>query len=193
MTAADLRHSLERLGLAQATFARLLGVTTRAVTLWLSEHRAVPPPVEAYLRLFNAAPNAVRIAEVQRFRESETTMRDGMYAVEYFSDDTGQRMAGYGFVIFDAGKVYGGDPAGGSYNGEYTYDPATGFADVSIKLTFPPDGIAVFGVSLPYEWSVNATASVNVAADPGTALLTTAHGQKVGVQFRFIRALPDAA
>jgi hypothetical protein len=120
-------------------------------------------------------------------------MRDGMYAVEYYSSDTGQLMAGYGFAIFDAGKVYGGDPFGGSYNGECIYNPATGLASVKIKLTFPPDGMAVFGVSLPYEWSVDATTAFDPLANPGAAVLTTVNGQTVNVRFRFIRALPDAA
>jgi hypothetical protein len=193
MTASDLRASIGKLGLTQVGIARLLGVTARAVTLWLGEQRAIPGPVEAYLRLLTAAPEAIRLAEVQRFNESETTMRDGMYAIEYYSNDTGKTMAGYGFVVFDAGKVYGGDPFGGSYNGEYAYNPTNGLADVKVKLTFPPGGMAVFGVSLPYEWSVEATTTFDPLANPGAAVLTTANAQTVRVGFRFVRALPDAA
>jgi transcriptional regulator with XRE-family HTH domain len=193
MTASMLRTSLSRLGLSQVQLARLLGVTTRAISLWLGEQRAVPPPVDAYLRLLAAVPEAIRLAELQRFNESEITMRDGMYAVEYYSNDTGQTMAGYGFVAFDVGKVYGGDAFGGTYNGECIYNPATGLAEVKIKLTFPPGGMAVFGVSLPYEWSVEATTRFDPLANPGAAVLTTANGQTVNVAFRFIRALPDAA
>ncbi|HEY1728116.1 MAG TPA: hypothetical protein VGG22_07075 [Candidatus Baltobacteraceae bacterium] len=193
MKASDLRASLHKLGFSQADFARLLGVTSRAVSMWLGEQRAVPPPVEAYLRLFTAAPEATRLAEVQRLSESELTMRDGMYAVEYYSNDTGQTLVGYGFVIFDAGKVYGGDPFGGTYNGEYTFDPATELVNVRIKLTFPPGAQAVFGAGPPYEWSVEATTSFLPQTTVGNALLVTTLGQTVNVSFRFIRPMPEAA
>ncbi len=120
-------------------------------------------------------------------------MRDGMYSVLYSSQDSGPTLAGYGFVIFDGGKVYGADPGGAQYNGEYTFDDQTGLADVHLKLTFAPNHVAVFGVSLPYEWSVDASCAIDPNSVDGLTRITTSLGQTVDVTFRFMRALPDAA
>jgi len=193
MTGLDLRTSLSKVGLSQVQFARQLGVTTRAVTLWLGEERSIPGPVEAYLRLFTAAPAAVRLAEVQRFNESESRMRDGMYAIQYSSPDIGHTISGFGFVIFDGGKVFGGDPFGSVYNGEYSYDEVRGVVNVTLKLTFAAGANAVFGVTNPYEWSIDATATLDPHVDVGTTMLTTSLRQTITAEYRFIRSLPDAA
>jgi hypothetical protein len=193
MTGTDLRAALVRLGVSQVAFARLAGVSTRAVTLWLSEERPIPGPVEAYVRVLSLTPESVRAAEIQRFDESEQSMREGLYTVEYVSTDTGKPLAGYGALIFDNGRVYGGDPVGGLYNGEYIYNPANGTANVNVKLTFPPGGVAVFGVSLPYEWSVEAETTFDPNASHGAATLKTVQNQTVQVRFHYIRPLLAAA
>jgi hypothetical protein len=193
MDAIGFRSTLEKLGLSQALLARLLEVTPRAVSIWLSGARPVPGPVEAYLRLFTSATAEARLAEVQRTPASDTTMRDGMYSVEYYSKDGGPTLAGYGFVIFEAGSLFGGDPAGGSYNGSYTFNAATRMVTVRVKVTFPPNGQSVFGVTLPYEWSVEGEATFDSTQNPGSAVLFLADGNTVNVGFRFIRALPEAA
>jgi transcriptional regulator with XRE-family HTH domain len=189
----ELRHELHTLGLSQVDFARLIGVTPRAVTLWLAGQRAVPPPVSAYLRLLTAAPASMRQAEFQLLKESGNSMRDGMYCVVYSSQDSGPMLAGLGFVIFDGGKIYGGDPGGCQYNGAYAFDGQTGIADVHLKLTFSPNGVSVFGVSLPYEWSVDASCTFDPTSVDGLTRITTSLGQTVDVKFQFMRALPDAA
>jgi len=193
MDETELRYALHDLGLSQVDFARLLGVTPRAVTLWLGAQRAVPPPVSAYLRLLRAAPASLRQAEFQLLKESGKSMRDGMYCVVYSSQTPGQTLAGYGFVIFDGGKIYGGDPGGCQYNGDYTFKDELGVADVRVKLTFAPNSVAVFGVSSPYEWSVDASGTIDPTSVDGFTRLTTPQGQTVDVKFQFMRALPDAA
>lgn len=52
MTARQIRKSLKDLGLSQIVFARLMGVTPRAVNLWATGKRHIPGPVIAYLRIF---------------------------------------------------------------------------------------------------------------------------------------------
>ena len=193
MTGLELRTCLAKMGLSQVQFARQLGVTTRAVTLWLGEERSIPGPVEAYLRLFTMAPAAVRLTEVQRFNESESNMRDGMYSIQYSSPDVGHAIGGFGFVIFDSGKVFGGDPFGAVYNGEYSYDEARALENVTLKLTFAAGANAVFGVTNPYEWSIDATATMDPHVDVGTTMLTTSLRQTISAEYRFIRSLPVAA
>jgi transcriptional regulator with XRE-family HTH domain len=192
MNDTELRAALAGLHLSQADFARLLGVTPRAVAMWISGERAVPPPAAAYLRFFAAAPVSVRQTELQRLKEGGMTMRDGIYLVFYHSTDTGQRLDGFGVVMFDNGKVYGGDPIGGEYTGHYTFDDASGRAHVRVTLSFPPNAPAVFGPSLPVQWSVEASCDLNPLAD-GLTRLTTTHGATVDVHFQFVRAMPEAA
>lgn len=52
----NLRDALYDHGLSQVEFARMVGVTPRAVAMWLAGQRKVPGPVKAYLRLFGAVP-----------------------------------------------------------------------------------------------------------------------------------------
>ena len=78
-------------------------------------------------------------------------MRDGMYAIEYSSVDG----SGDGVLILDNGRAFGADPWGGKYDGEYVFDETTGFAELSLKLTFAPNAPAVFGISHPYEWAID--------------------------------------
>jgi transcriptional regulator with XRE-family HTH domain len=192
MTAAELRTAVGKLALSQAQLARLLDVTPRAMSTWLSGTRPVPGPVAAYLRLFANTPRAVQLAEVQRIDESESTMRDGVYSVSYFSSDTGQLLVGHGVVVFDSGKLYGGDTVGGRYDGDYEYYPASGKVAVRAALTFPANVPAVFGPALPYEWKVQAFATFDPLQDDQVAL-TLVDGHTVTVSFTFIRELPDAA
>ena len=59
MQVADFKTALQDLGLSQADFARLVGVTSRAVALWTAGERSIPGPIESYLRLLQSAPTSV--------------------------------------------------------------------------------------------------------------------------------------
>lgn len=48
----ELRVTLERRGLTPGDFGRMLGVDRSAVSRWLTGKRRVPPPVIAYLDLY---------------------------------------------------------------------------------------------------------------------------------------------
>ncbi len=60
MNSNDLKSILGELELSQADFARLVGVTSRAVTLWIADERAIPGSVEGYLRLLQLLPPNLR-------------------------------------------------------------------------------------------------------------------------------------
>jgi hypothetical protein len=70
--ASVLRVSLERMHVTQVEFSRLVGVTPRAVALWLAGDRAIPGPVAAYVRVFKQLTRAGRIRELHRLRAGLT-------------------------------------------------------------------------------------------------------------------------
>lgn len=187
MSGEDLRATITELGLSQAEFARLVGVSSRAVTLWLVEERKIPGPVEAYVRLLFSGPASLRQAEVAKSKKRSSEMRDGMYQVEYAS----VAGAGSGVMILDAGRAYGADPFGGKYDGDYIYDENSRKAELHLKLTFAPNAPAVFGVSNPYEWSVEVTVPIDPHADHGETVMVTPLGPKVDARYKYLRALPE--
>lgn len=116
-------------------------------------------------------------------------MRDGMYGITF----SGQFSTGDGVLIFDNGRIYGSDSAGVSYDGGYIYDASANAADVKVKVTFPPNVRAVFGISNPYEWSFDVTTRVSSVAKAGALSLKSSLGQPIAANFVYLRALPDAA
>lgn len=185
----ELRAALAELALSQSDFSKLLDVTPRAVTLWLSGERAIPGPAAAYLRAFKLLPANLRQVELSRLRQRGTSMRDGMFEITYQSQhDTGACM-----LIFDSGKVYGTDSGRVKYDGEYVFDERSGRAHAKLKVTFPRDVISVFGISNPYEWSLDVTTSFDPRVESGALSVITSLGHPLNAQYRFMRALPDAA
>lgn len=51
MTATDFRNTLASLGLSQSEASRVLGVTSRAVRMWVAGDRAVPEPLAKLVKL----------------------------------------------------------------------------------------------------------------------------------------------
>jgi transcriptional regulator with XRE-family HTH domain len=189
MNADDLRAVLAELELSQADFARLTNVTPRAVALWAADERAIPGPVEGYLRLLRLLPLNLRQTELNRLKQKGTGMRDGMFGISY----QGQQGSGMGVIILDNGRVYGTDVGGVRYDGEYLFDELTGLATVKMKITFPPNIPSVFGISNPYEWAFDLTTSFNPRQNSGQLSLMTSIGKSISAQFAFLRSLPDAA
>jgi len=185
MTTVELRAFLRETGLSQADFSKLIEVTPRAVSLWLSGERAIPGPAEAYARVFRGLPAGARAVETLRLKETRA-MRDGMYAVLYHSGNQG----GYATVILDGGRAYGADPAGARYDGYYQYDESTGTAKVQLKVTFPPNVPAVFAPSQPFEWSIDIVGDVDPRLDRGHVEFTTTLGSSLHAQYQFLRGLP---
>lgn len=189
MTSNDLKTSLEELGVTQADFARLIDVTPRAVALWMASERAIPGPAEAYIRLFRLLPPNLRQVELSRLIQKGTAMRDGMFGITFQS----QQGAGMGVLVFEGGRVYGTDTEGVRYDGEYIFNESSGLADVKLKVTFPPNVKAVFGISNPYEWAFDVTTTFNPKQQSGALAIKTSLGKPIDAQFRFLRGLPDAA
>src|ERR1700693_4265118 len=67
--AAGLRVALETLKVSSRQVADWLGVSTRAVDMWLSGEREVPSPVAAYLNLVLSLPKALLTKELIRLKK----------------------------------------------------------------------------------------------------------------------------
>ena len=189
MTSNDLRSILIELRITQADFARLIGVTARAVTLWMSDERPIPGPVIAYVRVMQLLPPNLRQMELNRLKQKGTEMRDGMFVISF----QGQQGAGMGVLVFDNGRVYGTDTQGVRYDGEYLFNEGSGLADVKIKVTFPPNVRAVFGTMNPYEWAFDITSSFDPKKNSGPLTVRTSLGAPISAQYVFLRSLPEAA
>jgi hypothetical protein len=190
MTSTELKKLLVALELTQADFSRLIGMTPRAVNLWMTDvAREVPGPAAAYARLLVALPPNLRQVEFSRLKEGGTAMRDGMFGVTY----RGQAGAGMAVLIFDSGHVYGTDVAKARYDGGYVFNESTGMVDVTIKVTFPPHVTSVLGIVNPYEWSIDVKTTFDPRLDSGHLNVATSVGQMLQAQFTFMRALPEAA
>lgn len=189
MTGADLKAILAELGITQAGFARLVSVTPRAVTLWVTDERSISGPAEAYIRLLLLLPPNLRQVELNRLKEKGTAMRDGMFGITF----QGKQGAGMGVLVLDNGRVYGTDTEGVRYDGEYLFHEATGLADLKLKVTFPPNVASVFGISNPYEWSFDVTATINPKVKSGPVAVKSSLGLPLNAQYVFLRNLPEAA
>jgi hypothetical protein len=188
MVNRDLKLALSELSISQVDLARLVGVTTRAVAMWMAGDREVPGAVEAYVRLLGSLTAAQRQVELARAKDRRTMMRDGMYGVEY---DTSQG-SGMACLVLDTGRVYGADPMGGKYDGEYVYDETSGLADLSLKVTMPPNVLSVLGIKNPYEWSIDVRTKLNPKMDSGSLEVATSVGKPISATYRFLRPLPAA-
>jgi len=188
MVASELRLILQDLGLTQADFARLVGVTTRAVTLWIGGERAIPGPADAYVRVLQMLPPNLRQIELNRLKEG-SAMRDGIYKITFQGSSGG----GAGMLIFENGRVYGTDTEAVRYDGQYVFDEGSGLVSVRVKVAFPPHVTSVFGVSNPYEWAIDVTAEFDPKQNSGAVAVTTSIGRVLNAQYVFLRYLPDVA
>lgn len=188
MTSLELRATLRELELTQADFARLIGITSRAVALWTADERTIPGPVEGYLRLLKALPSQLRQIELMRLKHKGTDMRDGIFGVNY----QGQAGAGFAMLTFDNGRVHGADTERGRYDGEYLFSESTGLAEVRLKVTMPANVPSVFGISNPFEWAIDVTATLDPRRDSGNVEVKSSLGPSLRADYRFLRALPDA-
>jgi hypothetical protein len=189
MVGDEFRSILAEFGITQADFARLIAVTPRAVALWVNGERPVPGPVEGYLRVLRLLPQNLRQVELSRLLRKGSAMRDGMFGITFHS----RQGAGMGVLIFDNGRVYGTDTAGVRFDGEYIFNESAGLADVKVKVTYPPNVEAIFGISNPYEWAFDVTTTFDPRRNSGTLAVRTSLGQPVNAQYVFLRSLPEAA
>lgn len=185
MNGKQLADSLTDLDLSKSDLATLLGVTPRAVNLWLSGEREIPGPAIAYLRLLHSLPKALQVQELMRFKQEHKMQYEGMYAVEY----VGRAGDGICVLVMMDGCVFGHD-GGVIYDG--TYEPSRTdptIMDLCLTLTVPAGVPLVQGVP-PQPAEYRFPLSVSIPAR-GTAKqnITTPYGP-VQCTIRFLRPFP---
>lgn len=188
MDSRELKDALAELALSQVELASLVDMTPRAVTLWVSGERGVPGAVEAYLRVLRALPPHL-LQQERSHRKKASEMRDGVYTIKYQF----QENRGVATLVFDHGQVFGLDAGNAKYDGGYEYDAATRLATAKVKVTFPKDGMTVFGIAHPFEWSIDVVAEFNPHLDAGAISVKTSLGHDLPATFEFGRPLPNAA
>lgn len=134
MTPDEFKAALDDLQLRQNQAAELLGVTTRAVGMWVNNEREIPGPVAAYLTLLLSLPGALRAKELARHRKDNSEMFEGMYRVDYVG------AAGFGaaVLVFKDGEIFGYDEGQVSYDGTYNPTGVPGEVSLKVTLSVPP-------------------------------------------------------
>jgi hypothetical protein len=128
------KQALKALRLSASDLASLVKVSPRAVNMWLSSSRSVPGPVLAYLSLFANLPKATQAQELAKARRQEGDATcDGIYALHIKSE----KEDGAGILVLMAGRVFGSDQAGVSYDGEYQSGPLKGQLTLKLRITVP--------------------------------------------------------
>lgn len=191
MDAKQLNDALVALSLGKQAFARLLGVTLRAVNMWCSGDREVPGPAVAYLRLLQSLPRALQAAELAKL-EGTTMSYDGLYYVDY----AGPAGTGNVTLVFLDGFVFGhdggsrGESGGVLYDGTYVPAPgAPGHMDIRLKLVVPPGVALVQGNSAqPAEY--NFTIDVRVPARGSAPIRKETPYGPVAFRISYLRGLP---
>lgn len=191
MSSQELKKILSEIEVSQNELAYLIGITPRAVSLWMTEGREVPGPAMAYARLLRNIPLGLRQAELSKLKQRRNEMRDGMYLIS-FENENG-KAAGHGMLTLDSGNVCGADVGGARYDGTYSYNENTGLAEIICKVTFSPNAMSIFGIINPYEWSIDVTATINPKVDEGRTQVKTSLGKGARAVYKFLRALPLAA
>ncbi len=189
MKPESLKQLLVEIGLSQTDLAKLIEVTPRAVSLWMTAQRGIPGPVAAYVSLLAAAPQGLRQAELAKLHEENRTMKDGMYLIRY----KGQSGEGHGTLVFEGGSIYGADVAGGIYDGQYWLNSATGLATVKLRVQMKAGRPSVIGIVQPFDWILDVETEMNPQRDADTINVRTELGRPIVAAYEFLRSLPLAA
>ena len=125
----SLKDLLERLGLKQSEFARLIEMSPRTVSLWATGESPLPGPVAAYLRVLQLLPTETRAEEFRRVQGRSKMIDEGLYNVEYRSPEQfglGPTAAsGSALAVVRNGKILGSDRWGAVFMGSYEFDPVS--------------------------------------------------------------------
>jgi hypothetical protein len=187
MNAAEFKTILTDLGIKQTDLALLIGVTPRAISLWVTQARSVPDPVAAYLRLLVSLPKALQEKELARLKNENPGRYEGMYTVT-FHGRTGE---GLGVFVLTQGAAFGADSGSVQYDG--IYQPSAtqpGSIDITLRVSVPPVVALVQGVPpqpIPYSFDL----SCSFAARGQTPLTVQTPFGHVQAQIDFIRSIPN--
>ncbi|GLR56207.1 MULTISPECIES: GrlR family regulatory protein [Rhizobium] len=186
MNQNELKNAMSALGLSAASLSKLLDVTPRAISMWLTGERSIPGPAEAYINLFSKLSPSQQELEIQKSEVEKLTMKDGLYQLEF----AGRNGSGYGVLIFDNGRVYGSDIGHGKWDGSYTMNPITKSAEIELTVQMPAGSESVLGPAQPFSWNVDVKATMNPSLDVGYIDAQTNLGP-AKAKYTYMRSLPE--
>lgn len=186
MNQNELKNAMSALGLSAASLSKLLDVTPRAISMWLTGERSIPGPAEAYINLFSKLSPSQQELEIQKSEVEKLTMKDGLYQLEF----AGPNGAGYGVLIFDNGRVYGSDVGLGKWDGSYKMNPITKRAEIELTVQMPAGSESVLGPAQPFRWNVDVRATMDPSVDVGYIDAQTNLGP-AKAKYIYMRSLPE--
>ncbi len=193
MSNLSLKETLDRLGLMQSEFARLIDVSPRTVSLWATGESPLPGPVAAYLRVLQALPADARADELKRVKGRSKMIDEGLYNLDYRA--TGAECAGSGagsaLAVLRNGKILGSDRWGAVFMGSYEFDPSTETNAVHLRLHVPPEGELVTGFAAGPDGAIIEIAGQFERAAPISRTVAEVAGQPLEVTMTFLGALPN--
>ena len=189
----SLKDMLERLGLKQAEFARLIDMSPRSVSLWATGESPLPGPVAAYLRVLQLLPADLRSEELRRVQGRSKMIDEGLYNLEYRSADAcgGDSDCGSALAVLRNGKILGSDRWGAVFMGSYEFDPVSETNAVHLRLHVPPQGQLIKGYSAGPEGAILEISGQFERAAPVARTVAHVAGQPLEVTMTFLGALPN--
>lgn len=190
---SGLKRVLDRLGLKQTDFARLLDVSPRTVSLWATGEVAVPGPVKAYLRMVQFADESRRTLEFARLSARTPPVQDGLYSLRYgppgspptSSDDGG------GIALLKAGRIVGSDDGGGKFKGSYQFDSARQTFHFRVWLRVPPEGQLTIALDNAKAGSLVEVVAELDRPDPFASTVAHIEGRPLILTFAYLGPMPD--
>ena len=178
---------MDRLGLKQHQFAKLIAVTPRTVSLWVTGETQVPGPVLAYLRVVEKLSIEARESEFSRIEGKSAMLEDGLYKVDYH----GELSFGSAMMVLKNGKLFGADVGGAIYEGAYGYDAASESTHFGISLKLPPNTELVTGLNAGPLGSTLAIVASFKRPSPVAKSNVSVAGRNVEAELTFVGPIPS--
>lgn len=191
MNGSELRAKISGWNLSQSEFARFVEVSPGAVTQWVGDTRAIPGPVNAFVKLFESLPPSIQAAQLSQLKKGNSDMEmEGMYMIEF----AGSGGFGGATLTFKDGIVFGFDVGQGIYDGHYRRSETPGMTDVEAVVKMPAGTPSVIrGIVQPFDWTIVARARIPTNVVSADVTVSTNLGENVRAKFTRMRGLPIAA
>lgn len=187
----NLKESLDRLGLLQSEFARLIDVSPRTVSLWATGEKTFPGPAAAYVSLLERLPKEALTEELTRVGQRSKMFDQGVYGLHYRGRDMVEHEGGNALAVLRNGKIFGSDRWGGVFAGSYEFDNASETTRVHVRVDVPPYGELVTGYAAgPKGASIDIAGTFDRPAPQSISVVEVA-GRPVEVQLTYLGPLPN--
>jgi transcriptional regulator with XRE-family HTH domain len=188
---SGLKRVLDRLGLKQTDFARLLDVSPRTVSLWATGEVTIPGPVRAYLRMLQFADESRRTLEFARLAAQSPCVHDGLYSLRYRPQGhpLASGVEGDGIALLKAGRIVGSDTGGGKFEGSYRFDSTRQTFHFRVWLRVPPQGQLMTGLETKHAGSLLEVVAEFDRPDPFSSTVAHVEGRPLAVTMAYLGPL----